>query len=57
MEPGQLLSVMPPFVVASPDTKYSYRAINALDRLGFLADFAKQIRDLPDGANISIQFE
>lgn len=57
LEPGQLLSVMPPFVLSKPDTKYSYRAVSALDRLRFLADFAKQIRDLPDGANISIQFE
>ncbi len=57
LEPGQLLSVMPPFVLAQPDTKYSYRAISALDRLRFLADFAKQIRDLPDGATISFKVD
>lgn len=57
LEPGQLLSVMPPFILAQTDAKQSYRAISALDRLRFLADFAKQIRDLPDGANISIRFE
>jgi hypothetical protein len=57
LEPGHLLSVMPPFVLAQPDTKYSYRAISALDRLRFLADFAKQIRDLPDGASISFNVE
>jgi hypothetical protein len=57
LEPGHLLSVMPPFVLAQPDTKYSYRAISALDRLRFLADFAKQIRDLPDGATISFKLE
>lgn len=57
LEPGQLLNVMPPFVLAQPDTKYSYRAISALDRLGFLADFAKQIRDLPDGATVSFKAE
>ncbi len=57
LEPGQLLSVMPPFVLAQPDTKYSYRAISALDRLRFLADFARQIRDLPDGATISFKVE
>ncbi len=57
LEPGQLLSVMPPIVVAQKDTRYSYRAINALDRLRFLADFAKQIRDLPEGATISFRFE
>lgn len=57
LEPGQLLSVMPPFVLAQADTKYSYRAISALDRLRFLADFAKQIRDLPDGAAISFKVD
>lgn len=57
LEPGQLLSVIPPFILAQPDTKYSYRAISALDRLGFLADFAKQIRDLPDGATVSFKAE
>jgi hypothetical protein len=57
LKPGQLLSVMPPFVLAQPDTKYSYRPISALDRLRFLADFAKQIRDLPDGATISFKVE
>lgn len=55
LEPGQLLSVMPPFVLAQSDTTYSYRAIDALDRLRFLADFAKQIRDLPDGATINFE--
>jgi hypothetical protein len=57
LEPGQLLSVMPPFILAQQNTKYSYRAISALDRLRFLADFARQIRDLPDGATISFNVE
>jgi len=57
LEPGQLLSVMPPFILAQQNTKYSYRAISALDRLRFLADFARQIRDLPDGATISFHVE
>ncbi len=57
LEPGQLLSVMPPFVVAQPDTSYSYRAICVLDRLRFLADFAKQIRDLPDGATFTFKLD
>jgi hypothetical protein len=57
LQPGQLLSVMPPFVVAQDDTEYSYRAIDALDRLGFLADLARQIRDLPDGASITFDIQ
>jgi hypothetical protein len=57
LEPGQLLSVMPPFVLAQSDTKHSFRGISTLDRQRFLADFAEQIRDLPDGANISFKVE
>ncbi len=57
LAPGQLLSVMPPFLLAQSKTKYSYRAIGALDRLRFLADFARQIRDLPDGASITLKVD
>jgi hypothetical protein len=46
-----------PFVLAQQDTKYSYRVISALDRLRFFADFAAQIRDLPDGTTISFKAE
>jgi hypothetical protein len=55
LQPGQLLSVMPPLVVDAGDTQHSYRAIDAMDRLRFLADLARQIRDLPDG--MPLQFK
>ena len=51
LAPGQLLSVYPPFIAAT-DEKRSYRAINVADRLGFLASFAEQIRNIPDGGEI-----
>ena len=51
INPGQLLSVYPPFI-AKECVNPSLRAIPALERRSFLADFAKQIRDLPNGAKI-----
>ncbi len=54
LHPGQLLSVMPPYCVVESGVEVSLRAVPAADRLGFLAQFASQIRDLPDGATISL---
>ncbi len=53
LAPGQLLSVYPP-LVTEHNGRYSYRAISASDRLGALASFASQVRDLPDGTTVSI---
>lgn len=55
LKPGQLLSVYPPFCLAGEDDRIDLRAIPADDRLGFLADFARQIRDIPDGGRIEIK--
>ncbi|MGG6238945.1 hypothetical protein ACQ4N7_09915 [Nodosilinea sp. AN01ver1] len=41
--PGQLLSVYPPFVAKESANGVSLRAISMFDRIGFLADFARQI--------------
>lgn len=58
LEPGQLLSVMPPFVVKHDGAEnYSYRAIPAQDRLNFLCDLAAQLRDVPDGTQIQFKVE
>ena len=54
LQPGQLLSVYPPFVVKT-DSPPSYRAIPADDRLGYLASLARQIGDLPDGTKIEFK--
>lgn len=54
LQPGQLLSVYPPFCIAQAGSKVSLRAISAIERIGFLADFAAQISDLPDGTSIKI---
>jgi hypothetical protein len=52
--PGQLLSVYPPFCTAESANGVSLKAIPALERIRFLADFAAQIRALPDGAMVRL---
>lgn len=54
LEPGQLLSVMPPFVFQEAAESVSYRAIPMSDRLRFLSDLARQLRDVPDGARVRL---
>jgi hypothetical protein len=55
LAPGQLLSAVPPFVFRESADGVSYRAISAKDRLHFLADLAKEIRNLPDGAKLTFK--
>ena len=46
LEPGQLLSVYPPFIAKESADGVSLRAISMFDRIGFLADFARQIANI-----------
>ena len=43
---------MPPFVTAESAKGITVRAMPARERIEWLAMFAKQIRDLPDGGQI-----
>lgn len=52
LEPGQLLSVFPPFCVETGSLERSYRAVAAADRLRFLADLADQIAAAADGETV-----
>ena len=52
LEPGQLLSVWPPFITRESEQGVSLRAVPAVERIGFLADFARQIASVPDGERI-----
>jgi len=52
--PGQLLSVYPPFCYAESATGVSLKAIPALERIRFLADFAAQIGSVPDHAKVRL---
>jgi hypothetical protein len=54
LQPGQLLSIYPPYVFEESGKGVSMRAISAGDRLGFLAGLAAAIRDVPDGTRIAI---
>jgi hypothetical protein len=54
LEPGQLLSVYPPYVFQESAGGVALRAIPASDRIAFLAHLAASIRDLPDGASVSM---
>jgi len=52
LEPGQLLSVYPPFCTRESAAGVSYRAIPAAERIGFLANLATQLANHPDGAKV-----
>jgi hypothetical protein len=52
LEPGQLLSVVPPFVFSESADGVSLRAVPARQRISFLSKLAREIRDLPDGSSI-----
>jgi hypothetical protein len=43
LKPGQLLSVYPPFITKESADRVSLKAISMYDRLGFLANFARQV--------------
>jgi hypothetical protein len=54
LRPGELLNVHPPYVFRESAAGVSLRAIPAAERMEFLAALAARIRDLPDGASITI---
>ena len=55
LKPGQLLSVYPPFVTRESANGVSLRAVSMFDRIGFLADFARQIAGIPSDAKLKIK--
>jgi hypothetical protein len=54
MQPGQLLHAFPPFCLQDP-VPASLRAVPASEVILFHADFAKQIRDIPDGGQVEFK--
>jgi hypothetical protein len=48
LEPGELLAAYPPFCTKEAEDGVSLRAVPALDRLAWLADFAAQIGAAPE---------
>jgi hypothetical protein len=57
LEPGQLLAAYPPFCTEQPADGVHLAAIPADERRRFLADFAAQIRDVPDGGYIVFKLD
>lgn len=55
LKPGQLLSVYPPFITKESANGVSLKAISMFDRVGFLADFARRISGISEGARIEIE--
>jgi hypothetical protein len=55
LEPGKLLSVYPPLCTSEASQGVSLRPIPVLERIRFLADFARQITGHPEGASVRIQ--
>jgi hypothetical protein len=53
--PGQLISIYPPLCLNNPENKYSLKAVSVKDRMSFLFDFHRQIKDLPDKTKIQIK--
>jgi hypothetical protein len=52
LEPGQLLSVYPPFITKESADGVSIRAIPVDDRIAFLADVAREVASVLDGEQI-----
>jgi hypothetical protein len=54
LEPGQLLNVYPPLCTQGSANGVSVKALSALERIRFLADLARQIRNLADGTEVRL---
>lgn len=55
LQPGELLHAYPPFCVRESGAGASLRACPASEVVLFHAEFARQIRDIPDGGKIEIK--
>jgi hypothetical protein len=56
LEPGQRLLPKVPFVIGGDYVVDNLHAVDAAEAMRFRGDLAKQIRDLPDGAELRIRF-
>jgi len=52
LEAGKLLSVYPPLCMREAAAGVSLKAIPTIERIRFLADFARQVSALPDGTRV-----
>jgi hypothetical protein len=57
IQPGQLLSVYPPFCTSESANGVSLKAIPAMERIRFLADFAAQLASVADATKVRMRVE
>ena len=55
LEPGQLIHTMPPLCLKREDKKLAMKAVPADNAISFLAHFARQINDAPEGTEINLR--
>jgi hypothetical protein len=55
LRPGQLLAAYPPFVLSADGARRDIHAVDAVERRRFLADLARQLHGLPDGAEVRFE--
>jgi hypothetical protein len=55
LEPGSLVHTMPPLALRRADAKIAMRAVPADNAISFLANFARQIQDLPEGTEVNLR--
>jgi hypothetical protein len=55
LKPGQLLSVYPPIIAKESANGVSLRAMSMFERIGSLADFARQVAGLSKGTKVRIK--
>jgi hypothetical protein len=55
LEPGQLIHTMPPLCLKRADKKLAMKAVAADNVIAFLANFARQINETPEGTEINLR--
>ncbi len=55
LQPGQLLSALPPFCTEEAEDGVTVSAVTTAERRRFLAEFAAKMRDLPDGGQVDVE--
>jgi hypothetical protein len=54
LEPGNLVHTMPPLCLRQDGVSISMRPVPADNAISFLANFARQIQDLPEGTEVNL---
>jgi hypothetical protein len=53
--PGSLVHTMPPLSLRQADAKIAMRSVPADNAISFLANFARQTQDLPEGTEVNLR--